>query len=931
MGSTSGALLSLPILLVATWYGWSAFAQIDRYAGGTADEVPWSLELCHIGLHDELVRDLRRLLLDEAPTHDPLPTFALSLTRASLDQLNKQLYTDAGREYVDGYVQKDGVIHEIRLRYRGSKPWHWIGLQKSMKLRLQRGDLIDGTRVFNLLNDPTPFGLEEQIILDLARELDLLTPEYEPVRVRLNNHDLGVFRYAAQPVEGLLRRGRRIPGHVYSGDSESVLEGTAVGDLFFRRDGWQQVAAAEGETPAEFQPLDRLLVAVHSASHDEFARFVASSLDLQRYATFDALDVLFAGNEHDYQSNHKFYHDPARGRLEPIAWSFRGFQYEPEVNLIDHPLLIRLKMTPGYLRLRNRLVFSLLMDQASVPSIRARAHGLFARMAGDLRTDPYWDAYKLLPRVTRFHRFMIRPMSLAKWSLASRAELHGYSRRVRFLLDRLEQPAIQVHALSGAQPGVDISVDGHASYRLREVTVDAACTGRFGWHADVDRDGLLGPHDPLIASGELGRDAQVDAFADLDPGVALVPRPDARPTRGVVRAQPEVRTYRYLLASPCAPVTISLSLANEVTGAHLRLSAAAGHAPEAPELPAISETPRFAVGDRSPHLWDRPAPRAATIVALGPGDVDIAETRIFASHQRVVVAPGTHLHMAPGASLVFRGPVGAHGTRKEPIRISRSVPSAAFGGIVLQGPATAGSALVHVTVVGGSHPRDLGVEYPSLLNITDTHDIELRSLQITATEQAEDVVHTTYVRGLQMHGVEVRDGPVDGVDLEFTQGDVRGLRITGVGDDCLDLMGVDLRLSDSILQSCSNNAISAGEQSQLTAHSLYISDSKTGILAKNSSQVHVTGSLITRTRTALRTKRREVHYTGNSRIGVSDLHITECDRLYDAASGSPIDAERIHQSIPSRNTKRHLGRRVLGLADWSQLPSVTTTSVGAGL
>ena len=110
------------------------------------------------------------------PVDSGLPTYDLSLPRDALDGLYQQLYDDGDdRDYEDGYVRKDGVIHDIRVRFRGSKPWHWLSTQKSMKLRLDKGNLIDGTRTFNLVNDPTPFGLEDQIILDSVPDLPGVT------------------------------------------------------------------------------------------------------------------------------------------------------------------------------------------------------------------------------------------------------------------------------------------------------------------------------------------------------------------------------------------------------------------------------------------------------------------------------------------------------------------------------------------------------------------------------------------------------------------------------------------------------------------------------------------------------------------------------------------------------------------------------------
>ncbi len=919
----TGVLFCLPLLLAITWYLWSAFAQIDRYRRTSADAIPWDAELFQLALHDELLRDLRRISLPERPATSSLPTFDLALSRDQYDALNQALYEDGERGYVDGYLQKDGIVHDVKVRYRGDKGWHWLGAQKTMKLKLDKGDLLDGTRVFNLINDPTPFGLEDQIALDIARQLGLLAPEYEAVRVRLNNSDMGVYRYAAQPVEGLLRRGRRMPGAIYSGDTDSIDVKQRTGALFYSRAGWQQVAERSREDLDQFAPLDRLLAAVQGASFAEFATYADAAIDLDRYALFDALDVVFGGNEHDYFSNHKFYFDSYKGKLEPVAWSFRGFRHEPRFNLVDHPLLVRLKMTPGYLARRDRAVFALLTGEASVSNVRARADALFAAMAPELAADPYWDAYKLLPRATRFHRFMVRPMSTAKWLLASRAELHGYSRRAHYLLDQLEQPGLAASAqqIDPKTVRLDLSLSGYAAFSLQRIAVSGPCAGAFSLRADVDRDGQPGAGDARVATGALGDSGKLDAYSDLWVGTRLSARSDASPKLGQVFVERAERRYTYWLSAPCSPSRVTLVLDNQVTGASSRIALAVhgsstAESPLSPALPPVGNVPSFVAGQLSPHPWDfTPVERGET-VHLGPGLVQIDKTRIFSPHQRVEIAAGTRIEMGAGASLVFHGRVTGIGTEGQPIAVVAALSAAPFGGIALQGQHTAGSHLAYWRVEGGAGIGDIGAHYSGLFSIRDTRDIEIENADFSAAAGAEDVLHATYVEDLRLREIHILNAPVDAVDVEFSQGEILGLRVSGAGDDCLDLMGAHLRLADSVLERCTQHAISAGEESDISAHGLFISDSETGVLAKNASRAHIARSFIYRTTTALKTKRRDVHYTGQSSISANELFAEDCDKAIDAAPATRIEAYQVQRARPAQGALDHLVQQVLGLPDW---------------
>ncbi|MBI3180468.1 MAG: CotH kinase family protein [Deltaproteobacteria bacterium] len=917
----TGALVSLPVALAVLWYAWSAYAHLDRALAASESKAPKSWELFHMALHDELVRDLRRVGLADRPAQSRLPTYALSLTRENLDALNAQLYRDGERSYVKGYVQKEGNIHEMEVRYRGGQPWHWQGAQKSMKLRVDKGDLIDGTRVFNLLNDPTPFGMEDQIILDLARELGLLTPEYHPAWVRLNNSDMGVFRYAAQPTEGLLRRGHRMPGAMYSGDTEVMDAKLGVGALFFSREGWQQVASRSPDAPEDFRALEDLLRAVQSASFADFATYANATLDVPRYATFDALDVVFGGSDHDYFSNHKLYFDPYRGKFEPVAWSFRGFQYEPAFNLVDHPLLVRLKMTPGYLSVRNRAVYSLLVGKASVPEVRGRADRMFEAMAPDLAADPYWDSYKLLPRVTRFHRFMVRPMNTGKWLLTSRAELHGYSRRTRFLLDALEQPGLSATAWRSAAGAtrVDVRVQGEVAHRLREVEVSGECRGAFAWRADRNRNGRIDAGDPVLATAPLGSTGALDTYNLLIAGARLTEHPNPQPKRGNLRVASEPRTYSYLLTTPCPWSALALVLENEVTlsSSRIGVSVEAGEPPPAEALPPATSTLAWSVGQRSPHPWDYAAEPAPEVVRLGPGVIRFTGGREFGAHQSVVIAQGTRLELGARASLVFRGRLAAEGTTAKPIVIT-AAGAESFGGVALQGPATAGSRLKNVRISHGSRPAGEAVDYPGLLNVHDTSDITLEGVHLSNSGGYDDALHVAYVQNLRLYEMDVVEAAIDGVDLEMTSADIRGLRVRGAGDDCLDIMTSTLRISDSVLTGCANNAVSAGEESEVTAHGLLITHSKLGVLAKNASHARISRSLIYRVEVGLKTNRRDVHYTGASHIGASELFTAECGQAQDAARGTHIEVAQMQEALPAQGALDHL-RHVLGLSAWDDL------------
>lgn len=929
LGLLSGLILAAPLLVGTLWYAWSAYATVDRYrrAMGEKQVDP---DLYQVALHDELSRDLRWLSLPSRKGLGRIPTLSLSLSRADLDHLDAQLANKGeGDTYVKGLLEKDGRVHEINLRYRGEQPWQVLGAQKSFKVQLKRGDLLDGIRTFNLLNDPTPFGLEDQLVLALAKEQGLLAPELQPVWVRLNNHDLGVFRFVPQPDETLIRRSQRIPGNMYSGDTTETDPRTGVGALFASDRGWQKVAERDPNHPEDRRELLRFLAALNGASHQEFRRYAEEELDLGRWARFDALDVIFAGSEHDYYSNHKLYADPYRGKLEPVAFSFRGFQHEEGFNVVDHPLLLRLKLTPDYLPLRDRAIYELLTGAASVPAMRARTAAAMEDLADELAADPYWDAYKLLPRASRLHRFFLRPMTMERWRLAAETELDGFAKRSRFLLDALEDPGIELgrdgfHVDGGRHVGAfHVQIHGHAAYTVERFQLEGPCAGRFEVWADVDQDGRLGSGDQRVAEGALGDGVAPTGRALLVARGRLGPHPDPSPKRGQLLAETVPTLYTFFaVAQGCSPTGGSLVLSSLVTSASLRLGL--GGPPRIlPTIPTTtvtpSQVPALRLGEEAPHPWSYPPAPNPEVVALGPGRVVLPEGRTFGAHTKVVIRPGTELALGPGASLIFRGKVEALGTPLLPIVVSRADPAQPFGGLALQGRGTAGSRLGGFRVQGGSRPASEAVEYTGVLNLHDTQDITVEDWEIRGTSLAEDVVHANTVDDLHLHELTIDGAPTDGIDLEFVTGELRGLVVERIGDDCLDLMGDQLRLQDSLLHGCTSNGISAGEETHLVAHGLLVVGAKTGVLAKNASSVTILRSLILRTENGLRARRKAIRYGGHSRIGGSEVFVAEAKLALDADKGSTIEVDQVRTERPEDGELPHLLEQVLRADDWSAL------------
>ncbi|HEU5075100.1 MAG TPA: CotH kinase family protein [Polyangiaceae bacterium] len=933
MRPLTALVLCLPALLIMLWYSWNAHERFAVARRIERERVPLTLELFQLHLYDLLSRDARRMKLEAPPAQSSLETFAFQIDREGLDILESGGKRSSGRAYAPAKLEYQGQLEKVELRLRGQRYWHMGTEQKSLKVRLPKGRLVRGHRVFNLINDPSPLVIGEQVILDLAREHGILTPLSSFARVRMNQTDLGVFRYETQPDESMLRTSNRVPGSIYSGDLSS--DGDSW-ELWASPAAWKKPAATSdaAATVADFSELERLLAMVRESTHANFADFARHELDLERFAAFDAIDVAFGGNRHNFRQNQKYAFDAFRGLWEPIAWSFEGFRDDPNFDPVEHPLLIRLKMVPGYLALRDRLLYEFLTGDGSYTAVKRRGLGELEKLAPELNTDPFWDAYHLMNRVDGFHRQLVRPMNMARAVLVFESEMTTYRQRTERLLAELTTNPLYVgwHLPVGTEskrsPGfeppfrtrLELFIRGRVGVDLSHIAVQVHETCR-------SKPARLYQGERVLVESARTDSLKLERPLRLLPGVRLTAVPEPGGTDGTVRTEPTVELFELELETECSPRHL------EVTGTQLATGRPVVARP-APvmlrrEVPrarrAADERVRFEPGEVAPHPWKLAPPEPQTI-ELGPGLVEVAATRVFGAHQEVKVRAGTRFAMGAKASLIFLGKVQFLGTQAEPIVIERQ-GTEFWGGVALLGRASQGSRLQHVQASGGSSARYRLASLPAMLNIHDTSDIGLAHCRFRQNAGPGDVVHVAYVDKLLVTDSEVRDATEDAWDLEFTRGKLERVRVTNAGDDALDLMGSDLEIADSVLIGAKGNAISAGESTTAKLRDSLIGRASVAILAKNASRVDLSGTLLFKNATGVRIYERTVRYAGPSAVSANlSFAALTGKKLVDRSDREHerLDFGTLRAGLPTPGPFDGMLHDLLGLASWNDLDAWVT-------
>jgi muconolactone delta-isomerase len=942
LGPMYGLIFSAPAIATMAWYSGLAVSSHMRHVSALKSDEKLTTELFQLHLHDRLRADYRRLTMPEPQSSSELPTYGLFLSNDKLSQLDSTLPPEEGKtNYVTGLMQHKNKLYEIEARYRGTKPWHWNNPQKSWKVR-GKGNrvMFDGLPTFNFVNTPDPMPFNEQMVLDTARDIGLLTPAYYPFRLLLNNAFLGIYFFEAQADEGLLRRERRMPGSIYSGAGAPIDPKTKVSSLWAAASNWKKVGAIGDKAMTDFRELEALLKVVNSGTAREFADFAQVAIDVDKFAAFDAIDVVFGNNQHDYHQNHKLYFDPYKNRFEPIATEFRDMEHERLFNRTEYPLLLRLKELPEFLTLRNRKVYELLQNTCNENALKERVYHWLERLKPDQERDPYWDAYEQLPVMGTYYRQLVRPMNLERQSEAAESRLKELRERVTFLRTEIEHQDVRAELYETTNPVklatkptrhpvaksvnpavrmavLDITVQGNAGFRWTEVLpeTDRNCTP-LEWQIYAERD-----LDQTFIDGKDLRLVAVEAPARLGkpditlyPGIVLEEIP-LNPFRGKVQSVPEERSYRfYVRAQGCMPSRWRLEGTNAATNINTTLTVEA-KSEKAPNRPNQCEVVSgfLAPGRRSPHPFCYPFVSEDT-VRIGPGTVEIAETRVFTANQTVIIEPGTTLRMAEGASIVSYGRLLAEGQKAAPIRFEPVAQS--WGGLALQGPRTAGSRLSYVDIKQGSRPVREFFDFPGMVSIHDTKDIRVDHCHFANNHGSDDALHVAYVQDIAIAGCRFDQTFSDAIDLEYSSAKVERTTMVNVGDDGLDLMGSRVEVQDGTILQCQGNGISAGERSDVLLRRELIAKATRAVLLKNGSSVSVSDVAVYQAGTVIRQEPESEWYPGTSVLSVESMNAIDSKLLFDGIKKPKSGVIRLQLGL---DDLPQLRQSLLGEGEWNEL------------
>ncbi|MCA8975153.1 MAG: CotH kinase family protein [Planctomycetes bacterium] len=831
-------VVALPLQILVGWIAFQGVLSgeklLGRKAGFWGSPPPPHIEQWRYFARDAFREDLADLFAPRMPTDDGLEAFSLTVPGHCLASLNADL-PKSGKDsgYQPALFETNDARMPVSVRYMGDNHWHWLFPQKSWRIKTKKGAPFRNRSALNLKNPPSRLAISETMITRLSAELGVLTPEVEPIKFMLNGTYGGLYLRWDQADESLLRLKGRMPGSIYQGETGPVGP-DGVSSMFREARFWDKVSARNAEQAANRTDIEALIGAING-DPVPFHDFAERHMAFDAYASYIAIDRLFAGRHHDYNHNHKVYFDPYKGRFEPIQWDFGdwGFAYKQKsFDATEYPLLTALKRHPDFeFRLQRKLHE---LTSWFTPTVMAdRLDELVASILPALKADAQrdhrdWPAMRDL----QFHLVPCVYFGIDEFLGEAESRKRDFETLHAGVMKDLDDAGCDFDFSRGPTGQLEIAALGHAAQELTALTVRG--TGHLELVQDRNRNGRLDAADPVVAEASLeGESTRIAIHELLFPGLRKVPTWNPMPQLyGHFDLAPTPLHYRYFLRCDGSVEDVSsLATKNAVTGSTVE-------ARRVKSLPPSIEP-------FSTHPWDLPLPPATQFVAFGPGTVEFTSSRRFGPETTVTFAPGTTVKLAPAVSLLCFGKVMAVGREDAPIVFEPLAADKPWGVMLLHGQGTAGSRMSHCRWHGGSIvEHDLMIR-SGMVSVIDTRDIVLEHSQIGVNHIGDDAMHWGYVAEVAIRDCIFDGARSDALDIDISEGMViSNCEFKNSGNDCLDLMASRVEVRQCRFTNSGDKGISVGEGSTLTLKDSRFANCVIGVEIKDGSVAALDGSTV---------------------------------------------------------------------------------------
>ena len=229
---------------------------------------------------------------------------------------------------------------------------------------------------------------------------------------------------------------------------------------------------------------------------------------------------------------------------------------------------------------------------------------------------------------------------------------------------------------------------------------------------------------------------------------------------------------------------------------------------------------------------DSPAESAPGEIALRSGLY--AKPIVISADQTAIIGPGQTLEFAQNAGILVLGTLRIQGSRDNPVILKAHVDS--WKGILVVNESTASPrhsitwAKIENARGGSWEGRKMPGGLTFVRSSATLRDVAIRGF---TSDDAINLYHSLF----EIERLAIDQVAGDGIDSDWSHGEIKDSRFTRCGGDCLDFSGSHVLMRDNTIDTANDKAVSVGEGSVVLAIDNRIARAKLGFAVKDSSHL----------------------------------------------------------------------------------------------
>ncbi len=222
------------------------------------------------------------------------------------------------------------------------------------------------------------------------------------------------------------------------------------------------------------------------------------------------------------------------------------------------------------------------------------------------------------------------------------------------------------------------------------------------------------------------------------------------------------------------------------------------------------------------------------VITCAPSHYQVSDMMVIPPDYTFVVPAGTSFEMTTNSAYIFsHSPLDWRGTSTQPIRV---YTAGVRGRGVMVSEAADTSYLSYVKFEQIRNPALSAWSVSGAVNFYES-DVVLDHCiwDRTRCEDALNVIRSNF----SLEDCLFLEVQSDAFDGDFVQGAIRRCRFEVPGNDAIDISGSEITVSDTEITGAGDKALSAGEDSKMSAERILISDCEIGVASKDLSHIDI--------------------------------------------------------------------------------------------